>query len=567
MEALRHGKFRLAALVAISALAIGIAGCEGDDGDDGPAGPAGADGEPGPQGDAGLACWDLNGNGVGDFELDFAPFTEDINGDGEFDAFDCNPLANIPDEGVVAKFHSDWFAEKTYESADDCLVCHGAIGDDILTTAHWKWEGTALGIDGLEGQTHGKKDIINNFCVAVPTNEGRCAQCHIGIGWNGTDFDFRNPSNIDCLVCHDQTGEYKKAPTTAGAPPADLDLQPIDQSVARNDGVPTRDNCIFCHSYAGGDDNVKHGDLAFSIANTTREYDVHMGTDGGDMDCVLCHDVERDGDNEPVSHGIGGMAFHSNDEGTMRYCTDCHSGSVHVGKPVEIIFSSHTTLACQVCHIPTFARETSTKTFWDWSTAGDDTRVPQDDPVDPSRKDYDIKKGDFTWAFNVRPTLLYQERHPDGYGKWEKTVINRTEGFTEQPVVLARPAGDRTTPGAMIYPFKEMPGKQPADAVNNIILVPHLYPGSDGPNGYWKFFDWDLALQDAAAQTGQPYSGQHTFVDTVMYLSVNHEIAPKEQAYGYGGVESCSDCHGGDQIDWTKLGCTGDPTVTGNDCP
>jgi hypothetical protein len=257
------------------------------------------------------------------------------------------------------------------------------------------------------------------------------------------------------------------------------------------------------------------------------------------------------------------------DEGVLKTCVDCHgdAASIHVATTVEPIIANHTRLACQVCHIPTFARETSTKTFWDWSTAGDADRVPQPDPVDPGRFDYDIKKGDFLWDYDVRPTLLYQERTPDGYGKWEKTLVNETDGFTEQPVVLARPAGDRSTPGAMIYPFKEMPGKQPADANNDIILVPHLYPGSDGPNGYWKFYDWDLALQDGANQTGQPYSGQHTFVETVMYLSVNHEIAPKEQAYGFGGVESCTDCHGDDQIDWIKLGCTGDPTIIQGACP
>ncbi len=561
MDATRTGRFRLAAILSICVLAFGVVGCDGDDGDDGAPGPAGADGAPGVDGTDGINCWDLNENGVPDLP------DEDLNGDGVVDVLDCNALANAPDEGLVAKFHSDWFAEKTYEGADDCLVCHGAIGDDILTTAHWNWEGTVLAIEGLEGETHGKTDIINNFCVAVPTNEGRCAQCHIGLGWTGTDFDFTDPSNIDCLVCHDQTGTYakKKEPPFAGFPADGLDLQAIAQSVARNDGVPTRDNCIFCHANAGGGNNVKHGDLAMSIADTTREYDVHMGTDGGDMDCVFCHGVKRDENtDELLSHGIGGMAFHSNDEGDMKYCTDCHSPSVHNGKPVETIFNFHTTLACQVCHIPTFARETSTKTSWDWSTAGDPDRVEGQDPVDPTRPDWQKIKGDFTWDFNVRPTLLYQERTPEGYGRWEKTVTNRTDGFTEQPVVLGRPAGDYTTPGAMIYPFKEMPGKQPADAVNDIILVPHLYPGSDGPNGYWKLFDWDLALQDGAAQTGQPYSGQHTFVETVMYLSVNHEVAPKEQAYGSGGVESCRDCHGGEQIDWTKLGWDGDPFEGGN---
>jgi hypothetical protein len=229
MDALKLGKFRLAALLAVSMLAIGIAGCEGDDGDNGAAGPAGADGAEGP---AGLACWDLNENGIADLP------DEDLNGDGVVDVLDCNALANLPPGGggAVEQFHKAYFTENTYEGTDDCLACHGPIGQEILTTGHWNWEGQALGIEGLEDGTHGKTDIINNFCVAVPTNEGRCTQCHIGIGWNGPDFDFADPSNIDCLVCHDQTGTYVKAPPSAGAPPPDLDLQPIAQSVAVSEG-------------------------------------------------------------------------------------------------------------------------------------------------------------------------------------------------------------------------------------------------------------------------------------------------------------------------------------------
>ncbi|MDH4029707.1 MAG: tetrathionate reductase family octaheme c-type cytochrome [Chromatiales bacterium] len=555
MDALKLGKFRLAALLAVSMLAIGIAGCEGDDGDNGAAGPAGADGAEGP---AGLACWDLNENGIADLP------DEDLNGDGVVDVLDCNALANLPPGGggAVEQFHKAYFTENTYEGTDDCLACHGPIGQEILTTGHWNWEGQALGIEGLEDGTHGKTDIINNFCVAVPTNEGRCTQCHIGIGWNGPDFDFADPSNIDCLVCHDQTGTYVKAPPSAGAPPPDLDLQPIAQSVAVSEGRPSRDNCMACHGEAGGADNVKHPDLPLDIANTTTEYDVHMGTDGLDFDCLTCHNS--------TEHGIGGMAFHSNLEGNMKTCTDCHGSAevIHAGKSVESIVNSHTTLACQVCHIPTAADIRSTKVYWDWSTAGDADRVPQPDPNDPTRFDYDKKKGDFLWEFNIRPVLLYQERTAEDFGKWEKMVVNETDGFTELPAVLGRPAGDRSTPGAMIYPFKQMFGKQPADAINDIVLVPHLFPGSDGPNAYWKTFEWGPALQDGADQTGQPYSGEYTFVETVNYLSVNHEVAPKEEAYGYGGVEAgaCTDCHGAGQIDFTLLGCTDDP-FTGGDCP
>ncbi len=77
----------------------GPAGAKGDTGDTGPqgeqgeVGPAGADGaggggakgdtgDTGEAGADGLSCWDLNADGIGD------P-AEDINGDGNFDALDC----------------------------------------------------------------------------------------------------------------------------------------------------------------------------------------------------------------------------------------------------------------------------------------------------------------------------------------------------------------------------------------------------------------------------------------------------------------------------------------------
>ena len=31
-------------------------------------------------------------------------------------------------------------------------------------------------------------------------------------------FDFSDPGNVDCLVCHDTTGTYKKLPAAAGHP-------------------------------------------------------------------------------------------------------------------------------------------------------------------------------------------------------------------------------------------------------------------------------------------------------------------------------------------------------------
>ncbi len=73
-------------LVAVT-LSLGLAGCEGDDGAPGAAGAAGAAGADGADGDDGVACWDLNGNGVGDLD------TEDLNNDGVVDVADCSAAA------------------------------------------------------------------------------------------------------------------------------------------------------------------------------------------------------------------------------------------------------------------------------------------------------------------------------------------------------------------------------------------------------------------------------------------------------------------------------------------
>ncbi|MGI9263637.1 MAG: tetrathionate reductase family octaheme c-type cytochrome [Gammaproteobacteria bacterium] len=551
MDANSPCKIRLAAFLAIAMLALGTAGCGGSDGDTGPAGAAGADGvdgTDGSDGNNGINCWDLNENGVPDFP------DEDLNGDGVVDVLDCN--ANVGDDvGVIEQFHSDYFAENSYSGTGDCLRCHGAIADEILTTGHWNWDGISAGIEGKEGEIHGKTDIINNFCIAISTNEPRCTQCHIGYGYEDKNFDFSNREAIDCLVCHDQTGTYVKDKKTAGRPPPTLDLNPIAQSVAMADGIPSRKNCLACHAKAGGGDNVKHGDLSTAMVATTRDYDVHMGTDGGNLQCVTCHEVQRDANDNLMSHGIGGMVVHSVDEGVMKDCTDCHGDqtNIHAGTSVENLLTPHgDRLACQVCHIPTFAREKPTKTFWDWSTAGQDI-PPEEIPIDPDTGMplYDKMKGTFEWANDVRPALLYYDH------KWEKAIENADDVFTETPVSLGKPSADYTTAEAKIYPFKKMIGKQVADANNNTMLVPHLFGMKGGPNPYWVFYDWDLALQDGAAYTGQTYSGAYQFVETDMYLTVNHEVAPKEMAYGMDG--DCLDCHRGDQIDWTALGWDADP--------
>ena len=80
-----------------------LATCEGSTGLEGPRGDAGSTGTTGPQGGmgssgatgpAGLSCWDLNGDGVKDPG-------EDTNGDGAWDAQDCQGSDIILDGSVT----------------------------------------------------------------------------------------------------------------------------------------------------------------------------------------------------------------------------------------------------------------------------------------------------------------------------------------------------------------------------------------------------------------------------------------------------------------------------------
>jgi len=464
--------------------------------------------------------------------------------------------ASANDENI----HELYFGVILYEGTESCLLCHQDEGEAALEMGHFKWQGKTDRMVGLTGQEHGKNDLINNFCIAVPTNEPRCTQCHAGIGYADKTFNFNDPANVDCLVCHDQSGTYAKGPKTAGAPEPGVDLNVVARSIALG-SEPPRKNCINCHAKAGGGDNVKHGDISTDMVATTREYDVHMGTDGANFDCVACHGANHDPNSGEVNHGNAGMSLHSVNEGEMKQCSDCHGGqqAIHAGTPAEDLIAAgwHERLACQVCHIPAIARKKPTKVEWYWADAGQDITPP----IDPETgmPTYDKMKGTFVWKNNVRPTLRYAN------GDWERMVIGVNDKYDSEPIQLALPQGSHSDPDAMIYPFKLMKGNQPVDPVTGTVMVPHLFGMKGGPNPYWVKYDWNLALEDGAAYTGQDYSGTYGFASTEMLLSVNHEVAPKEQALGAGPIpEACTDCHATDYIDWEALGWTGDPLSGGD---
>ena len=98
-----------------------------------------------------------------------------------------------------------------------CLQCHQQNAQDFMKTVHWTWSARQK-IEGKGEVELGKINAINNFCLSLIANEPRCTSCHAGYGWKDSKFDFSKAENIDCLVCHDTTGSYKKLPTGAGHP-------------------------------------------------------------------------------------------------------------------------------------------------------------------------------------------------------------------------------------------------------------------------------------------------------------------------------------------------------------
>jgi hypothetical protein len=306
-----------------------------------------------------------------------------------------------------------------------CLRCHAAKGDQLLASNHFTWLGSSNLVGHTTPASIGKRNVINNFCVANASNESRCLQCHPSYG----SPPVKNPvtgavtvntgpmylwstsagldkSRIDCLICHGNlaTSRYMKSPAGFGqpwistsascfpscsaaqvcstvdstgaawtdgvahcrAPNSTTEVVPALRAAADSIGTAQRANCGFCHFNAGGGDNVKMGDLGTALKSPTRDVDVHMGSAASYAPRV-CADCHQSG-----SHSVrgAGLSIPVDNEGRFT-CTDCHNGP-HAPAHADAQYTAHADfMACQTCHIPAFSRTQFTKMNWDWQTAAD----------------------------------------------------------------------------------------------------------------------------------------------------------------------------------------------------
>lgn len=403
------------------------------------------------------------------------------------------------------------------EVTEACISCHTERGKEVMQSNHWNWEREEY-VEGRGIVYLGKKNAINNFCIGVEGNEQSCAKCHIGFGMTEKTFTYTDQKNIDCLVCHDNTETYAKAPEKGGAPEPTLDFNNIAQHV----GDPKRSNCGVCHFFGGGGNNVKHGDLEQAMFEPTKEVDIHMATDGMNLDCVACHKTEK--------HTISGKMYSLSSMNRNRAtCEECHTENPHE----EAILNKHTIkVACQTCHIPIYAKVNATKTDWDWSTAG---KLRDGQPYEEDDKDgnhtYLSIKGSFKWGKNLKPDYIWFNGTANHY------LLGDAISDTTKPLVLNKLNGEYNEQGSKIIPVKIHRAKQPFDPETKMLIQPKLFSDKTGEGALWKDFDWQRATEVGMKDVNLPFSGKLSFINTEMYWPINHMVSSKEKSV------QCNECH------------------------
>jgi octaheme c-type cytochrome (tetrathionate reductase family) len=424
-----------------------------------------------------------------------------------------------------------------------CLACHNDAAKQVQHTKHWTWEV----VDPKTGQKLGKKNIINNFCTSTVSNEKDCMACHAGYGWEDKTFDFSKEESVDCLVCHDSTGTYRKLPGDAGHPiyqrkefPSGSGkfVEPVDlQKVAQGVAMPSRANCGTCHFFGAGGDGTKHGDLDSSLRNPPKFLDVHMDAKGLNFSCVNCHKTSQ--------HQVAGSRYELAASRTGKpqpqgkvddnpaSCQSCHGDKPHKESLLHAErLNTHTnTLACQTCHIPEYSRgSVGTEKVWDWSTAtkmGPDGKpVLQKDSI--GRRAFDSKKGNFVWDSYLKPEYRWFNGKISYTTRGDKIDPSKT-------VEINRPEGKPNEPGARIWPFKVHRGKQAYDPELKNLLVVHT--AGEDHTALWHNFDWPKAITTGMETAGLPWSGKYDFVSTEMSWPIAHMVAPKADAV------ACAQCH------------------------
>jgi hypothetical protein len=449
----------------------------------------------------------------------------------------CAAAFQIAQVGASDSSHQGYFEH--YEGTTTCLKCHMKEARAFFHSQHYQWKGVSPAVVNSDGQKLGKMNTLNDFCTHIEpvwigiTRNSRgevlsqgCSKCHAGLGKMPSDTISREQlENIDCLICH--ASGYSR--TLVENEDGSLEWKPILwknqeglDSVAKRITQPKRTSCLRCHAGSGGGPNFKRGDIEYDLADTDREFDVHMGTDGADMACMNCHAGES---HRTRGRGVDLMGSDSPDQ------LSCADGSCHEAEPhrKELLNRHSAKVDCTVCHIPVFAKNKKTDMIRDWST-----------PAYSEEKDKHMPT--FTFGLNVEPEIAWY----NGTVRAElpgQPVTQREDGVIQ----MVTPQGSRADDGAKLHAFKVHRGKMPVESNRRWLL----------PINVEEFFangDIDAAVREAAHVLYHMEDFEYEWVEVERWMGIYHEVQPAENAL------RCLDCHGPDgRLDWAGLGYEADP--------
>jgi hypothetical protein len=393
---------------------------------------------------------------------------------------------------------------------------------------------------------------INDFCIypdinwlgklkaADPNNPGQvlqnvdldggCARCHTGLGKRPSPTVSQDQlENIDCLICHSPT--YKRKVELVNGvfalvpDPAKMTVSLLQAAVDLR--LPGKDACLNCHTRAGGGDNFKRGDISEAHRNATTALDVHMAPSsqgGAGLECTGCHTT--------TAHRMAGRGvdMRQRDSEQLLECSTCHSNMPHDSSRLN----SHTArVACNVCHVPTFAKGAPTDMRRDWSKPAVYSEVNR------------LMEPYMEMASNVTPVYKFFNGRSRFYG-FGSAAVPQANG----KVLMAGPLGSRTDPGAKITAMKWHTGRQPIDPVTGRLLPLKI-------GIFFQTGDLPTSVVQGAAGVNWTLSNGYGFAETERFMGLYHEVAPASQAL------ACASCHGGNRLNFAELGYTPRTTLNG----
>ncbi|MBW9258745.1 MAG: hypothetical protein K1566_16345 [Candidatus Thiodiazotropha sp. (ex. Lucinisca nassula)] len=472
-----------------------------------------------------------------------------------------------------------------YEGPSTCISCHEDEAVAMHGSVHYQQSGDTINLtndvtpfssSGLPraGERGDGAIGINTYCGShLNSPRFTCAGCHVGNGrFPNSELPLDETerqaelSNIDCLMCHQDT--YKRFPSgdfepleivemgadgkpdpslppivrtgSQGIPVVDpvtldFEFEPADAnstlvdlggspmmqdrvSAAQSVHATTRKSCLNCHAKAGGGDGTKRGDLSSALIDPAPSIDIHMSSSGENLSCADCHDA---GGHRVKGRGLD---LRPNDVPEHFTCESCHDQphGDYSNRNGGSRDKHATRVACQTCHIPTYAKGVPTETNRDWedphfSAAACNGRggwLPREDK-----------------ALNLTPTYHWFD------GTSQVYVLG--EDLADYPVTVLEDGSDAITLGqpngwvnkqnAKIYPMKEHTSKSAVHDASNSLIAHSTFE-------FFRTGSFDTAVQHALEQTGR--SGDSYSVKKVhTFQTLNHGVEDSSAAL------ECGACH------------------------